>query len=78
MQTKYFRQRTHHVNQLRQLEFELDGDCVRDVHDGSDQLVVGGQQVVKQPLGVGVAAAGALKRVDNDDKCALLRISVGK
>ena len=71
MQTKYFRQNTHHVNQLRQFEFELDGDGVRDVHDGSDQLVVGGQQVVKQPLGVGVAAAGALKRVDNDDKCAL-------
>ena len=56
---------------MRQLEFELDGDGVRDVHDGPDQLVVGGQQVVKQPLGVGVAAAGALKRVDNDDKCAL-------
>ena len=63
---------------MRQLEFELDGDGVRDVHDGPDQLVVGGQQVVKQPLGVGVAAAGTLKRVDNDDKCALLRISVGK
>ena len=56
---------------MRQLEFELDGDGVGDVHDGPDQLVVGGQQVVKQPLGVGVAAAGTLKRVDNNNKCAL-------
>ena len=55
-------QNTHHVNQLRQLEFELDGDGVGDVHDGPHQLVVGGQQVVKQPLGVGVAAAGAFEK----------------
>ena len=46
---------THHVDELRELELELDGDGVRDIHDGSDQLVVRGEQVVKQPLGVGVA-----------------------
>ena len=45
---------THHVDELGELELELDGDGVRDVHDGPDQLVVGGEQVIKQPLGVWV------------------------
>ena len=45
---------THHINQLWELELELDGDGVRDVHDGSDELVVGGEQVIKQPLGIRV------------------------
>ena len=43
---------THHINQLGELELELDGDGVRDVHDGPDQLVVGGEQVIKQALGI--------------------------
>ena len=42
----------HHVNQLGELQLELDGDGVRDVDDRPHQLVVAGQQVVKQPLGV--------------------------
>ena len=45
----------HHVNQLGELQLELDGDGVGDVDDGPDQLVVAGEQVVKQPLGVRVA-----------------------
>ena len=45
-------QDTHHINQLGELQLELDGDGVRDVDDGPHQLVVAGEQVVKQPLGV--------------------------
>ena len=45
---------TDHIYQLGEFEFELDGDGVRDVDDGADQLVVAGQQVVKQSLGVRV------------------------
>ena len=45
---------THHIDQLGELELELDGDGVRDVHDGPDELVVGGEQVIKQPLGIRV------------------------
>ena len=45
---------THHINQLGELEFELDCDGVRDIHDWPDQLVVGGEQVIKQPLGIRV------------------------
>ena len=44
----------HHINQLGELQLELDGDGVRDVDDGPHQLVVAGEQVVKQPLGVWV------------------------
>ena len=44
----------HHINQLGELQLELDGDGVRDVHDGPDELVVGGEQVIKQPLGIRV------------------------
>ena len=43
---------SHHINQLGELQLELDGDGVRDVDDGPHQLVVAGEQVVKQPLGV--------------------------
>ena len=46
---------THHINQLGELELELDGDSVGDVHDGSDELVVGGEQVIKQALGIWVS-----------------------
>ena len=46
---------THHINQLGELELELDGDSVGDVHDGSDELVVGGEQVIKQALGIRVS-----------------------
>ena len=42
----------HHINQLGELQFELDCDGVRDVDDRPHQLVVAGEQVVKQPLGV--------------------------
>ena len=45
---------SHHINQLGELQLELDGDGVRDVDDGPHQLVVAGEQVVKQPLGVWV------------------------
>ena len=46
---------THHINKLGELELELDGDGVGDVHDGPDELVVGGEQVIKQPLGIRVS-----------------------
>ena len=45
---------SYHVNELRELEFNLDGDGVGDVLDGPDQLVVAGQDLVIQPLGVRV------------------------
>ena len=45
----------HHVNQLGELQLELDGDGVGDVDNRPNQLVVAGEQVVKQPLGVRVA-----------------------
>ena len=44
----------YHINQLGELQLELNGDGVRDVDDGPHQLVVAGEQIVKQPLGVWV------------------------
>ena len=48
---------THHVDELRELELEPDGHRLRDVDDGPHQLVVVGEEVVVEPLGVGVAPA---------------------
>ena len=44
------------VDQLGELEPQLDGQLLRVVGDGPDEAVVVAQQVVVQPLGVGVAA----------------------
>ena len=38
---------SHHVNQLGEFELELDGHGVGDVDDGSDQLVVAGEEIIK-------------------------------
>ena len=46
--------KAYHVNKLREFEFELHCDGIGDVDDGSDQLVVAGEEVIEQPLGVGV------------------------
>ena len=47
---------SHHVNELGELELDLDGDGVRDVLDGSDELVVSRQDLIIQSLGVRVAS----------------------
>ena len=44
------------IDQLGELEPQLDGQLLRVVGDGPDEAVVVAQQVVVQPLGVGVAA----------------------
>ena len=43
------------VDQLGELEPQLDGQLLRVVGHGPDEAVVVAQQVVVQPLGVGVA-----------------------
>ena len=48
---------THHIDELRELELEPHGHRLRDVDDGPHQLVVVGEKVVVEPLGVGVPAA---------------------
>ena len=45
---------TYHGYQLGELQLEVDGDSLTDVGHGSHQLVVVGQQVVIQSLGVRV------------------------
>ena len=45
---------SHHGNELGELELELYCDDLGDVGHGSDELVVVGQEVIVQPLGVGV------------------------
>ena len=49
---------SYHVNELRELEFNLDGDGVGDVLDGPDQLVVPGEDLVVESLGVRVTHPG--------------------
>ena len=49
---------SYHVNELRELEFNLDGDGVGDVLDGPDQLVVAGEDLVVESLGVRVTHPG--------------------
>lgn len=51
---------THHVDELRQLELDADPEDIRGVDDRSHQLVVVGEQVVVETLGVRVAGHGAV------------------
>lgn len=53
------RHRTYDIDELAQLELDADAQHVGGVDDGAHQLVVVGQQVVVQPLGVGVAGQRA-------------------
>ena len=43
---------THHIYQLGELQFDLDGDGVGHVLDGPHQLVVAGEDLVVESLGV--------------------------
>ena len=45
---------THHGNQLGELELEVDSDGLGDVGHGPHQLVVVGEEVIIEPLGIGV------------------------
>lgn len=47
----------HHVDELTQLELDAHGESVADVEHGPHELVVVAEQVVVQPLGVGVGGA---------------------
>ena len=47
--------RTYHINKLRKFEFDSDWKNVCCVDDWPDQFVVVGQEVVVEPLGVGVS-----------------------
>jgi hypothetical protein len=42
----------YHINELRELELEPDGDGLRHVDHRPHQLVVVGQEVVVEPLGI--------------------------
>jgi len=46
---------THHINELRQLQLDPDGQGIRGVDHRPDQLVVVGQEVIVQSLRVGVS-----------------------
>ena len=52
----------YHVNQLREFELDFDGEGVTDVGNGPHELVVVGQQVVVEALGVGVRRRGRCKQ----------------
>lgn len=45
---------------MRQFELDADGENVAVIDDGSDNLVVIGEQVVVESFGVWIAAAGRL------------------
>ena len=45
---------THHIYKLGELQFDLDSDGVRHVPDRPHQLVVAGQDLVVESLGVRV------------------------
>ena len=51
---------SYHSYELRQLELEMNGDGLRDVGDGSDQLVVVGQEVVVESLCIRISALGTM------------------
>lgn len=51
---------TCQVDELRQFELDADFEDVAVVDDGSDNLVVIGEQVVIESFGVWIAAAGRL------------------
>ena len=49
---------THHVNKLGQFELQPDRNGLRDVDDWPDQLVVPGEDLVVESLGVRVTHPG--------------------
>ena len=49
---------SYHIYQLGELELDLDSDRVGDVLDGPDQLVVPGEDLVVESLGVRVTHPG--------------------
>lgn len=49
---------TYDIDELAEFEFDADAEHVGGVDDGPHELVVVGEQVVVEPLGVGVAGGG--------------------
>lgn len=49
---------TYHIDELRELKAELDGESVRVVADRPDEAVIGAKEVVIEALGIRVGLAG--------------------
>lgn len=50
---------TYDVDELTEFEFDADSEHVGGVDDGAHELVIVGEQVIVETLGVGVAGGGS-------------------
>lgn len=53
---------TYDVDELTEFEFDADPKHVGGVDDGSDKFVVVGEEVIVEPLGVGVPGGGGAEQ----------------